>query len=89
MLSVFELTLIHYTCVSVSGLLFFRVQRKVFSLCVYRDGDWLHFERELDRYDSINTLVMHRLTLTFPIPIGDHEVVVRFQYPVHSSKYYE
>ena len=96
-LSVFELTLIHYTlsslcvCVCVSCLLFFRVQRKVFSLCVYRDGDWLHLERDRERYDSINTLVMHRLTRTFPILLnfGDHEVQVRFQYPVHSSMYYK
>ena len=68
-------------------LLFFRVQRKVVSLCVYRDGDWLHFERTRDRYDSINTLVMQCATTAFPILIGDHDVLVNFRYPVHSSKY--
>ena len=72
----------------VSCLLFFRVQRKVVSLCVYRDGDWLHFERTRERYDSINTLVIHRLATIVPISIGDHEVRVNFVSPVHSSKYY-
>ena len=71
----------------VSCLLFFRVQRKVVSLCAYRDGDWLHFERERERYDSINTLVMHHLTAADYILISNHEVLVYFQYPVHSSKY--
>ena len=76
-------------CVCVSCLLFFRVQRKVVSLCVYRDGDWLRLERTSERYDSINTIMMDRITATVPIPIGDHEVRVKFRYPVHSSKYYE
>ena len=71
----------------VSFLLFFRVQRKVVSVCVYRDGDWLHFDRERERYDSINTLVMDRLCAVVPITIGDHEVLVHFLYPVQSSKY--
>ena len=86
----FELTLIHYTlsslCVCVSCLLFFRVQRKVVSECVYRDGDWLHFERTRERFDSINTIVIHYLTTSLSITIDDHEVLVNFQYPVHSSK---
>ena len=43
---------------SVCCLLFFRVQRKVVSLCVYREGDWLRLEGVRNRYDSINTLVM-------------------------------
>ena len=68
----------------VSFLLFFRVQRKVVSLCVYRYGDWLRVERSRERYDSINTLVMHRLTTTVPIAIDDHEVLVLFHYPVNS-----
>ena len=59
------------------------------SLCVYRDGDWLHFERESERYDSINTLVIDRVSRSVDIPIGDHVVRVYFQYPVHSSKYYK
>ena len=81
---------IHYHhCVCVSYLLFFRVQRKVVSRCVYRDGDWLHFERKSERYDSINTIVMQRATTRVRIPIGDHEVLVNFRYPVHSSKYYK
>ena len=71
-------------CVCVSCLLFFRVQRKVFSLCVYRDGDWLRIERSRERYDSINTIVMHRLSATVPITINDQIVLVLFQYPVHS-----
>ena len=74
---------------SVCCLLFFRVQRKVFSLCVYREGDWLELEGLRSRYDSINTLVMSHVTGTFPIPIGDHIVEACFRYPVHSSKYYK
>ena len=58
-------------------------------MCVYRDGDWLRLERDRERYDSINTLVMHRLSAAVPILIGDHVVRVCFQYPVHSSKYYK
>ena len=70
--------------VCVSCLLFFRVQRKVVSLCVYRDGGWLRVERSRERYDSINTLVIHHLTTTVPITIDDQIVLVLFQYPVHS-----
>ena len=70
-------------------LLFFRVKRKVVSLCVYREGDWLRLETWNERYDSINTLVMHSVTTTVPIPIGDHTVLACFQYPVHSSQYYK
>ena len=73
----------------VSCLLFFRVQRKVVSLCVYRNVDWLHFEGERERYDSINTLVMDHLTGVVPIPIDDQIVLVHFRYPVHSSNYYK
>ena len=76
-------------CVCVSCLLFFRVQRKVVSLCVYRDGDWLRFERSRERYDTINTIVMHNIITSVPITIGDHVVQVDFRYPVHSSKYYK
>ena len=74
---------------SVCCLLFFRVQRKVFSLCVYREGDWLRLEGVRSRYDSINTLVMRNVILAVPIPIGDHKVQACFRYPVHSSKYYK
>ena len=74
---------------SVCCLLFFRVQRKVFSLCVYREGDWLRLERVRNRYDSINTLVMSFVTGTVPILIGDHTVRACFRYPVYSSKYYK
>ena len=74
---------------SVCCLLFFRVQRKMFSLCVYREGDWLELEGARARYDSINTLVMCHLITAVPISIGDHEVQARFQYPVYSSKYYK
>ena len=70
-------------------LLFFRVQRKVISLCVYREGDWLRLEGVRNRYDSINTLVMYNVIAAVPIPIGDHEVQAFFRYPVHSSKYYK
>ena len=76
-------------CVCVSCLLFFRVQRKVVSLCVYREVDWLHVERRSERYDSINTIVIHHAASTVSIPIGDHVVQVLFLYPVHSSKYYK
>ena len=76
-------------CVCVSCLLFFRVQRKVVSLCVYREGDWLHLDRRRKRYDSINTIVMLCAITTVPITIGDHKVLVNFRYPVHSSKYYK
>ena len=74
---------------SVCCLLFFRVQRKVFSLCVHREGDWLQLEGWRERYDSINTLVMYCTTTTVLIPIGDHKVQAHFRYPVHSSKYYK
>ena len=74
---------------SVCCLLFFRVQRKVVSLCVYREGDWLRLEGVRSRYDSINTLVMSNVILAVPIPIGDHIVQACFRYPVHSSKYYK
>ena len=58
-------------------------------LDVYRDGDWLKLQGERERYDSINTLVMHCATGSGYIPIGDHEVLAYFRYPVHSSKYYK
>ena len=74
---------------SVCCLLFFRVQRKVVSLCVYREGDLLRLEGESERYDSINTLVMRGVIAATPIPIGDHEVLAYFRYPVYSSKYYK
>ena len=74
---------------SVCCLLFFRVQRKVVSLCVYREGDWLQLEGVRNRYDSINTLVMRCVTITLPISIGDHIVRASFRYPVYSSKYYK
>ena len=68
--------------------LFFRVQRKVVSLCVYREGDWLLLERLRARYDSINTLVMHCAASFVPILIGDHNIRACFLYPVYSSRYY-
>ena len=74
---------------SMCCLLFFRVQRKVVSLCVYREGDWLKLEKMRDRYDSINTLVMRCVTMSLPISIGDHTVRVFFRYPVYSSKYHK
>ena len=58
-------------------------------MCVYRDGDWLHIERKRGRYDSITTIVMIHATTRVYIPIGDHEVLVRFKYSVQSSKYYK
>ena len=74
---------------SVCCLLFFRVQRKVVSLCVYREGDWLRLERVRARYDSINTLVMCSVATAVPISIGDHTVQASFQYPVYSSIYHK
>ena len=76
-------------CVCVSCLLFFRVQKKVVCLCVFRDGGWLNFEISSERYDSINTMVIHCAATVVPITIGDHEVLVNFRYPVHSSKDYK
>ena len=73
----------------VSTLLFFRVQRRVFSLCVYREGDWLELEEAHARYDSISTLVMNSVNAAVPITIGDHTVRAFFRYPVYSSKYYK
>ena len=58
------------------------------SLFVYRDGDWLQLEEMRERYDSINTLVMHHVSAAVYVPIGDHTVQASFKYPVHSSKYY-
>ena len=74
---------------SVCCLLFFRVQRKVVSMCVYREGDWLELEGMRERYDSINTLVMDYVSAAVPIPIGDHTVRACFRYPVYSSKYHK
>ena len=59
------------------------------SLCVYKDGDWLQLSARRYRYDSINALVMHCATAAIPIPVGDHNVLTHFQYPVHSSQYYK
>ena len=69
--------------------LFFRLQRKVIGLHVYRDGDWLRLDGPRERYDSIKTLVMHSATVASYVSIGDHEVLACFRYPVHSSKYYK
>ena len=71
---------------SVCCLLFFRLQRKVVSLRVYREGDWLELESLRNTYDSINTLVIRRFIGTAPISIGDHKVQACFRYPVHSAK---
>ena len=71
---------------SVCCLVFFRVESKVVSLRVYREGDWLRLEGSRERYDSINTLVMLYATAAVPISIGDHTVLAFFQYPVYSSK---
>ena len=68
--------------------LFFRVQRKVVGLCVYREGDWLLLEGLRERFDSINTLVMRSTASSIPIPIGDHNIQACFRYPVYSSRYY-
>ena len=61
------------------------------SLDINKEDDWLKlvFEGSRERYDSINTLVMRRVIASVPIPIGDHEALAYFQYPVHSSKYYK
>ena len=74
---------------SVCCLLFFRVQRKVLSLCVYREGGWLRLEGAHARFDSINILVMFSVNAAVPIPIGYHVVRASFRYPVYSSKYYK
>ena len=66
--------------------LFFRVQRKVFSLCVYKEGDLLRLEGWRERYDSINTLVMRGVSAATLITTGDHKVLAFFRYPVYSSK---
>ena len=69
----------------------YRIQRKVVSLCVYKDGDWLQLSTMHDRYDSINTLVMYCATTAIPIPVGDHVVFIltHLRHPVHSSQYYK
>ena len=74
---------------SVCCLMFFRIQRKLVSLCVYKEGDWLALEGVRDRCDSINTLVMRLAIASVPIPIGDHIVEACFRYPVYSSKYHK
>ena len=74
---------------SLFVVLHYRVQRDVVSLCVYKDGDWLQLDILDERYDSINTLVMHCATAAIPIPVGDHVVLTHLQYPVHSSQYYK
>ena len=71
--------------------MFFRLQRNVIGLEVHKDDNWLRLEKYYfdERYDSINTLVMRYVITAVAIPIGDHEVLACFQYPVHSSKYYK
>ena len=59
------------------------------SLDIYKEDDWLELQGSRERYDSINTLVMHSVIAGTIISIGDHEVETCFQYPVHSSKYYK
>ena len=67
-----------------------RVHRKVVSLCVYKEGDWLRMGTWSNNYDSINTLVMHRATAAaIPMIFDDHKLLVNLRYPVHSSQYYE
>ena len=42
------------------------------------------------RFDSIDTLVMFFATAaSFLVPVGDHVVRTRFQYPVHLSQFYK
>ena len=65
-----------------------RVQRKVVSLCVFKEGDWLRLGTWSNRYDSINTLVMYRVIAAIPILVDDHRLLVYLRYPVHSSQYY-
>ena len=59
------------------------------SMDVYKEDDWLKFKGTRERYDFINTLVMHQVVSSVPITIGDHTVHASFRYPVHSSKYYK
>ena len=60
------------------------------SLCVYKGGDWLQLDTLTERYDSINTLVMHSaITAINIMTVGDHEVLTQLRYPVHSSQYYK
>ena len=40
-----------------------RIEIKVVSLCVYKHGDWLQLSTHHDRYDCINTLVIHCVPL--------------------------
>ena len=47
------------------------------SLCVYKDCDWLQLDTSIERYDSLNTLVMFYATAAYPIPVGDHVVLTR------------
>ena len=56
---------------------------------VHRDDNWLRLEGYDERYDSINTLVVRSAIAATPISIGDHDVLLYFRYPVHSSKYYK
>ena len=67
----------------------YRVQRKVVSLCVYKDGDWLQLDTSYYRFDSINTLVMHSAITATSIPVGDHVVLTYLRYTVHSPQYYK
>ena len=56
------------------------------SLDIHEEDDWLKLKGLRERCDSINTLVMHYVMTSVPILIGDHELLVYFRYPVHSSK---
>ena len=59
------------------------------SLHVYKEGDWLQLGTYIERFDSLNTLVMSYATAAIHIPIGDYVVLTHLRYPVHSSQYHK
>ena len=68
---------------------FSRIQKKVVSLQVYKEGDWLRLETLRERYDSIKTLVMYRASSAISIPMSGYQALAYLRYPVNSSyKYY-
>ena len=51
----------------------------------YKLGDWLQLDDYRERYDSINTLVLHSATTAYPVAVGGQVVQVNLRHPVYAS----
>ena len=64
---------------------FYRVKKKIITLRVTKLGDWLQLDDYRERYDSINTLVLHSATTAYPVAVGGQVVQVNLRHPVYAS----